>query len=168
MFLKYGNLRISGLLRACLVCVEVVSFFYFYFLYSFSILKSCTNFLFPSFFFLFGIIFYFVFLFIFFFFYDNHQQRERERERSVIMGPTDLIFLWKCHCIHFQENETRKKVIFIFCIQILFFFNTKNENWIQIQSQTSFLMVGFTKTENKYKIHNFFAQTKQTLRLPWE
>ena len=58
--------------RACLICIEVVSIFYF--LYSFSILKFCTHILFPTIF-LFGIIsalsspqpF-------FFFFFFNHQQ----------------------------------------------------------------------------------------------
>ena len=81
------------------------------------------------------------------------------------MRPIDFIFLQKCHCIHFQENENTKKLYSFFIFKI-FFFYTKNKNGTQIQSQTSFLVLNSTKTENKYKIQNFFAQTKRTLRLP--
>ena len=129
-----------------------------HFLFLFSILKSCTHFLFSSIF-LFGIIFYFVFPFM----TTTNKQRERERERE---RPIDFIFLQKCNCIHFQENENTKK-LYTFFVFNFFFFNTKNKIWTQIQSQTSFLVLNSTKTENKYKIQNFFAQTKRTLRLPW-
>ena len=61
----------------------------------------------------------------------------------------------------FYENAT----VFIFkkmkipksCIQFLysnpFFLDTKNENWIQIQSQTSFLIVSPTKNWKKKKMN---------------
>ena len=84
---------------------------------------------------------------------ESEREREREREResvlflwnkSVLEEPTDLVF---------YENAT----VFIFkimkipkiCIQFLYsnpiFLDTENENGIQIQSLTSFLVVNPTK-----------------------
>ena len=110
-------------------------------LYSLSIFIFCTNFLFP-FMFLFGIFFYFVFPLIFF--YDNHQQRERERERErlVILGPIDLIFKKKknenVNVFICKKMKTLKSWIHFLYSNL--FFLTKNKNWIQIQSQISFLV----------------------------
>ena len=69
--------------------------------------------------------------------------------KSVIMGSIDLIFLYENVIVFiFKKMKTLKN-----CIQFLysnpffffFFFDTKNENWIQIQSQTRFLVVSLTK-----------------------
>ena len=108
---------------------------------------------------MFGIIFWSSFWSFFFTLYfsikNSTQLRERERERerervlflwnkSVLEEPTDLVF---------YENAT----VFIFkimkipkiCIQFLYsnpiFLDTENENGIQIQSLTSFLVVNPTK-----------------------
>ena len=79
--------------RAVWFVLKLYLFFIFYFLYLFFIFRSSLH------------------LFFFFFFF-NHQQIERERERvlwcdkSIIIGFIDLIFLWKCHYIHFQKMKT--------------------------------------------------------------
>ena len=138
MFLKYGNLRISGLLRACLVCVEVVSFsyFYFYFLYSFSILKSCTNFLFPSFFF----VWYHFLLCLplhFFFFFMTTTNKEREREVSN-NGTHRFDFFTKMPLYSFSRKwNTQKSYIYF------------------LYSNPIFLILKM-KTEYKYKVKQVF------------
>ena len=146
--------------RFCLVCIDVVFIFHFDFLYSFSILKSCTHFLFPSIFFF---VWYHFLLYLplhFFILWQPppiERERERERERdlwfdkSVIMEPTYLtFFLRKYYYIHFQENKNTKKLYLVFVFKSFFFYilKIKNKNWIQIQIHTSFLEMGRIKNWN--------------------
>ena len=123
--------------RFCLVCIDVVFIFHFDFLYLFSILKSCTHFLFPSIFFFCLVSFYTLSSPSLFYFMTTTTNRERERERererdlwfdkSVIMEPTDLtFFLRKYYYIHFQENKNTKKLYLVFVFKS-FFFYTKNK-----------------------------------------
>ena len=137
MFLKYGNLRISGLLRACLVCVEVVSFsyFYFYFLYSFSILKSCTNFLFPSFFFVWYHFLLCLPLHFFFFLWQPPTKREREVSNN---GTHRFDFFTKMPLYSFSRKwNTQKSYIYF------------------LYSNPIFLILKM-KTEYKYKVKQVF------------
>ena len=90
-----------------------------HFLFLFSILNSCTYFLFSSIF-LFGIIFYFVFPFMTT--TNKQRERERERERPMTVRSIDFIFLQKCHCIHFQENENTKKLYSFFIFKNFFLY----------------------------------------------
>ena len=116
----------------------------------FSIFIFCTHFLYSNLVLIFVFIYFFVwhhFLFclplhfFFFFFYDNHQQRESKSvlryDKSVIVELTDLIFFTKISLYSFSRKWIYQKVVFSFCIQILFFY-IKNENKIQIQSQNKF------------------------------
>ena len=115
--------------RFCLVCIDVVFIFHFDFLYSFSILKYCTHFLFPSIFF----VWYHFLLYLplhFFLWQPQEREREREREResSLIWQVSDsgthifnLIFLWKYYYIHFQENKNTKKLHLVFVFKSYFF-----------------------------------------------
>ena len=75
-----------------------------------------------------------------------------DKESSLMWQVSDsdtrrFDFFQKCCCIHFQENENTKKLYSNPILWILksYFMDTKTENWIQIQSQTSFLMIGPTK-----------------------
>ena len=94
---------------------------------------------------------------------QKERERERERERPMIVRSIDFIFFKNATVFIFKKTKIPKN-----CIYFLYsnFFLTKNKNGTQIQNQTSFLVLNSTKTENKYKIQNFFAQTKRTLRLP--
>lgn len=81
----------------------------------------------------------------------------------MIAGPIDLIFYENINVFIFKKIKIPKSYI-QFLYSNLFFY-IKNENWIQIQiqSESSFWVVGPQKTENIYKIHFFFTQAKQTL-----
>ena len=129
-----------------------------HFLYSFSILESCIHFFCLHLFFCL-VSFSTLSSLHFFFLTTNNRERERERESSLMWQVSNsethkFDFLTKNVTVFiFKKMKTPKNCIH-FCIQILFFFflNTenekwkmKNENWIQIQNQTSFLVVGPTK-----------------------
>ena len=125
-----------------------------YFLFSFSILIFYIQILYSFF----VSIYFFVWhhslvlsssSLFFFFFYDNHQQRESKSvlryDKSVIMEPTDLIFFTKMSLYSFSRKWKYQKVVFSFCIQILFFFILKMKTKYKYKVKTSFLVVGPTK-----------------------
>ena len=102
---------------------------------------------------MFGIIFWSFFFTLYFSIKNSTQLRERERERvcvlflwnmSVLEEPTDLVFYEIATVFIFKIMKIPK-----ICIQFLYsnpiFLDTENENGIQIQSLTSFLVVNPTK-----------------------
>ena len=102
---------------------------------------------------MFGIIFWSSFWSFFFTLYfsikNSTQLRERESvlflwNKSVLEEPTDLVFYKNATVFIFKIMKIPK-----ICIQFLYsnpiFLDTENENGIQIQSLTSFLVVNPTK-----------------------
>ena len=105
--------------------------------------KSCTHFLYPTHF-MFAIIFWssFCFFFSFSFLIYIFQLKIQHNWESVfwwgklvLVKPTYLIFffLMKISLYLFSRKWKHQKVLFSFCIQILFFL-IENENWMQIWS----------------------------------
>ena len=157
-------------------------------LYSFSIFIFCTHFLYSNLAFIFFVSIYFFAWYHFLlclpftFFFDNQQHRERERERerervlwcdkSVIVRPTNLIFLRKMSQYSFLRKWKHQKIVFIFVFKSFFFFfeywkwKMKNEKW-KLNTNTKPNKFFSSRSHKKLKMNTKYTSLLLKQKKPW-